>query len=198
MNRNHPPSGPPEDRDGFRFRGGNVAIDLAATLQARLKSTPRELLVIPADLDRWLVSAGLVAVSPGATAEDLHIAHALREAIYLLAGSLERPSLDREALRVLNEVAALPSARPTLCDDRRVELQGSVAGLLTSIAREAVHLFGGADAARIHQCQAPSCTLFFLDTSRSGDRRWCSMSACGNKAKVADFRRRKRAQESKA
>ena len=59
----------PEDRDGFRFRGGHVALDLAATLGARLKAQPRELLAAPADLDRWLVSAGLAEREPGATAE---------------------------------------------------------------------------------------------------------------------------------
>jgi predicted RNA-binding Zn ribbon-like protein len=34
--------------------------------------------------------------------------------------------------------------------------------------------------------------VLFVDTSRKGDRRWCSMSACGNKAKVAGFRKRER------
>jgi predicted RNA-binding Zn ribbon-like protein len=31
-----------------------------------------------------------------------------------------------------------------------------------------------------------------VDTSRSGERRWCSMAGCGNKAKVAEFRQRQR------
>jgi predicted RNA-binding Zn ribbon-like protein len=30
--------------------------------------------------------------------------------------------------------------------------------------------------------------------SRSGHRKWCSMSGCGNKAKVATFRERNRAE----
>lgn len=183
-----------EDRDGFRFRGGSAAIDLAATLQARLKPVPRELLAAPGDLDRWLVSAGLVASSPGAVESDLATARALREAIFALAGSLGGPDLDAAARTVLNGIAAVPAAAPVLCADGSVALDGSVAGLLSSLAREAVHLFGGEDAAHVRQCQSPSCAIFFVDTSRSGDRRWCSMSACGNKAKVAEFRRRKRAQ----
>src|SRR3569623_945720 len=135
----------PQDRDGFRFRGGSIALDLAATLQARLTPSPRELLATPRDLDRWLVSAGL-ATSPPAAVLDA---------------------------------------------DGQAGWQGSAAHLLASLARDAVHLFGGADAAQVRQCQAPACTLFFVDTSRSGDRRWCSMSACGNQAKVAEFRRRR-------
>jgi len=183
----------PDDRDGFRFRGGNAAIDLTATLQARLKQAPRELLIQPEDLDRWLVSAGLVSTSSGATDVDLATAHALREAIFALAKGLGEPETDAAARDVLNRIAATPAAVPVLCAEGGVALDGSVAGLLSTLAREAVHLFGSESAAQLRQCQSETCTIFFIDASRSGDRRWCSMSACGNKAKVAEFRRRKRA-----
>jgi len=188
----------PEDRDGFRFRGGHAAIDLAATLQARLKPAPRELLVAPGDLDRWLVSAGLVTASPGATEADLATARALREAIFVLAVDLGGSGPDADARDVLNRIAAAPAAVPVLRADGGVALDGSVEGLLSFLAREAVHLFGSEETAHVRQCQSATCTIFFVDTSRSGDRRWCSMSACGNKAKVAEFRRRKRAVPSDA
>lgn len=182
----------PEDRDGFRFRGGSAALDLSATLQARLSSAPRELLTKPEDLDRWLVSAGLVASSPGASEADLVTARALREAVFALAGTVGTAELDADTRDVLNRIAAVPSAVPLLSPGGRAVLHGPVEGLLSFLAREAVHLFGGDQAAHVRQCQSPKCTIYFVDTSRSGDRRWCSMSACGNKAKVAEFRRRKR------
>ena len=190
--KGHSAAALPEDRDGFRFRGGCAALDLPATLQARLMPSPRELLATPQDLERWLVSAGLAASNPGATEDDLSAARALREAIYTLVGQLGGESFDGAALDVLNQVAALPPAASELSPTGRAELKGSVAALLSSVAREAIHLFGGKDAARIRQCQASGCTIYFIDTSRSGDRRWCSMSACGNKAKAEEFRRRKR------
>lgn len=37
---------------------------------------------------------------------------------------------------------------------------------------------------RIRPCAHPDCILWFLDTSRNGTRRWCSMAACGNRAKA--------------
>lgn len=181
----------PEDRDGFRFRGGCNAIDLPATLQARLSPAPRELLSTPADLCRWLVSAGLAAEMPEATAEDLATARRLREAIYILAA--RRPGPEAEAAReTLNAVAAGSPAVPRLERSGTAALVGSAGALLVTLAREAIQLFGGADAALIRQCKSPTCTLYFVDTSRKGDRRWCSMSACGNKAKVEEFRRRRR------
>jgi predicted RNA-binding Zn ribbon-like protein len=182
-----------EERDGFRFRGGHPVIDLPATLQARLKPAPRELLGTPHDLARWLVAAGMISALPETTGEDLLQAHRLREAIYALANARLPDGPDpSDARETLNAIAAEPAAVPRLSPEGGVRLIGSASGLLVTLARDAVHLFGGGLADQIRQCQSPTCTLFFIDTSRSGDRRWCSMSGCGNKAKVAEFRRRKR------
>jgi len=178
----------PEDRDGFRFRGGHPALDLAATLAGRLKDDPRELLETPADLDRWLVSSGLAARRPNAGAEDVQLARALREAIYAIASGMT----SRGARGTLNGVAALPAARPQLTASGGLLREGSAQDLLAAIAREAVELFGSAERERIRTCEGDSCALLFLDLSRSGRRRWCSMAGCGNRAKARAFRERGR------
>ncbi|WP_297512615.1 ABATE domain-containing protein [uncultured Caulobacter sp.] len=182
-----------ETRDGFRFRGGRLPLDLTATLAGRISGAHRESLNAPADLDRWLVAAGLTDRAAGSTADDLLAARALREALYALATARAEgralPDAGREAL---NAFAAQPAAAPWLdpAGDRR--LHGGVRALLASVAREAIELLGGPDGQRVRQCQGPTCAILFLDTSRAGDRRWCSMSACGNRAKVAAFRQRER------
>jgi predicted RNA-binding Zn ribbon-like protein len=38
---------------------------------------------------------------------------------------------------------------------------------------------------RIRHCAHPDCVLHFYDTSPKGNRRWCSMAGCGNRAKAA-------------
>ena len=176
----------PEDRDGFRFRGGHVALDLAATLAARRKAERRELLAIPADLDRWLVSSGLTRSLPHATSADVALARELREAVYALASEQGA----RPARETLNAVAALPAARPQLGASGELLREGSAKELLATIAREAVELFGGPEHERIRQCEGEGCAMLFLDLSRSGRRRWCSMAGCGNRAKARAFRRR--------
>ncbi|WP_019869528.1 CGNR zinc finger domain-containing protein [Salinispora oceanensis] len=40
-------------------------------------------------------------------------------------------------------------------------------------------------ADRLRRCAHPDCVLHFLDTSPKGNRRWCSMAGCGNRAKAA-------------
>jgi predicted RNA-binding Zn ribbon-like protein len=184
---------PLEERDGFKFRGGHVALDFAATLAARLKPSPRELLVEPGDLARWLLAAQLTDTAPRVTPTDLRTARALRESIYSLAlARSRRRALPEEARRQLNAVAAAESAAPQLGPEGLIHLAGNAAALLSSIAREAITLLGNERAQRVRQCDGEGCALFFLDTSRSGERRWCSMAGCGNKSKIAEFRRRQR------
>ena len=182
-----------EIRDGFKFRGGRLALDLPATMVGRLGAAPRDLLATSADLDRWLMAAELAESAPGATEGNLIQARNLREALYRLALSRAEgaalPDADRE---LLNGYAALPAAPLRLDADGRARLSGDVRGLLAELAREGVSLLGGDFSDRIRQCEGPPCAVLFVDTSRKGDRRWCSMSACGNKAKVAEYRRRER------
>jgi predicted RNA-binding Zn ribbon-like protein len=182
-----------KERDGFRFRGGNLALDLTATLKGRLKPSPVDLLAMPQDLSRWLVAAGLCRRPPDASEQDLELARALREAVYgLVTSRTSGRSASSSNLATLNRVAAVPAATPQLSSSGRATLVGSSAALLSTIAREAVALLGGEEAARLRQCEAETCTLLFVDRSRKRDRRWCSMAGCGNKAKVDSFRRRRR------
>lgn len=185
-----------EERDGFRFRGGHHALDLTATLAARLKPTPIERLQQPGDLARWLVAAGLVDSSPAVDATELDQAHRLREAIYVLATAhLDGKDAPSSAREVVNDVAALPAAVPRLGASGSMQLVGSAAALLSSVARSAIELFGGDERSRVKQCASPTCTILFVDRWQTGDRRWCSMAGCGNQAKVRAFRRRASAAE---
>lgn len=66
------------------------------------------------------------------------------------------------------------------------------ADLLVPIAESAADLLSRDDLALVRACQNPRCILFFYDTTKNHARRWCSMSACGNRAKVAAHYRRTR------
>ena len=180
-----------EVRDGFKFRGGSLPLDFGATLAGRRLPEPRDLLAGPDDLARWFVAAGLAKERPAVTARVLQQARELREAIYRLAlariGKRPLPEADRV---LLNRRAAGATPAPHLDRNGSYSTTGSASDLLSLIAREAVELFGSALGDRIRRCEGENCALLFVDTSRSGARRWCSMAGCGNKAKVASFRAR--------
>ena len=69
----------------------------------------------------------------------------------------------------------------------------TVGQALSTIARDAVDLFGDVNADRIRECSG-DCGIVYLDTSRAATRRWCSMQRCGNRAKVRAHRARKAVQ----
>ncbi len=71
-----------------------------------------------------------------------------------------------------------------------VAREGGLDWLLAAIARSAAEIIAEGTSSRLRACANPSCRLFFYDTSRTRRRRWCSMSRCGNRHKVAVFSRR--------
>jgi predicted RNA-binding Zn ribbon-like protein len=180
-----------ETKDGFSFRAGHAALDLCATLTGRAKPSPCDLLASPRDLDRWLKAAGLARTASSAQ-DDLEIARKLRAAIYALAvaRAAGKPAPAR-ARSELNGLAEQPGATLRLAEDGHLRVTGSARAMLATLAQDAVRLLGSPQSERIRQCESPTCSRLFLDNSRGGDRRWCSMSPCGNRAKVAEFRRRK-------
>jgi predicted RNA-binding Zn ribbon-like protein len=65
-----------------------------------------------------------------------------------------------------------------------------VTGALAHIARESVEFVTGPELVRVRECAG--CTLLFIDRSRPGTRRWCSMERCGNRNKTAHYRQKRR------
>jgi predicted RNA-binding Zn ribbon-like protein len=64
------------------------------------------------------------------------------------------------------------------------------AQLLAPLAETAARLLVAGDFNLVRKCEHPDCTLCFYDRTKSHRRRWCSMAVCGNRHKVASFRRR--------
>lgn len=60
----------------------------------------------------------------------------------------------------------------------------NAASLLAPILWSAGDLFVGERLERVRLCANEKCQWLFLDDSKSGTRRWCSMSSCGNRAKA--------------
>jgi predicted RNA-binding Zn ribbon-like protein len=91
-----------------------------------------------------------------------------------------------------DDLTALNAALATAPPRQRVSHGGwdigtpapSAVTLLASTLWSAADLLVGNQLARVRQCANPECGWLFLDNSKSGNRRWCSMSACGNRAKA--------------
>ena len=62
--------------------------------------------------------------------------------------------------------------------------------LLLPIAEALAETVCAEDFAHVKACEGSTCTLVFADHTRGRARRWCSMAACGNRAKQATHRSR--------
>ena len=112
----------------------------------------------------------------------------------LLHGLAEERPLDAPACFEINRVLEAATWH------RRIELDGAggsiheslrpstLPGLLAPIALAVAALAESAPGGRLRTCAAEACARWFLDTSKGGRRRWCSMATCGNRAKAARWR----------
>ena len=164
------------------FDGGRPCLDLVNTLRDRHLGG-RELLTDPAALGEWLVAAERLGHRPRVTADDLALAHRLREAVDRLARGGTRPA----DVRLVNKVAAKAPVPQLRIDDdgpRRVlrSSAGLVVAALAELAADAVDVVTAGSLVRI--CASDNCGLRFLDASPRHNRQWCAMARCGNRAKA--------------
>jgi predicted RNA-binding Zn ribbon-like protein len=180
----------------FRLHGRRLALDLVATLGGRTGASPVERLAEPQDLSRWLEAVGLVGAGARASVLELAEARELRELIRELAeASIAKRRARRSAVERLNALARRQTPAPQLdanCELAIERAGDSVRRALAAIARDAIQLLGGPERDRLKECSSPSCGLLFVDESRGRRRRWCSMQACGNRAKTRSYRQRRK------
>jgi predicted RNA-binding Zn ribbon-like protein len=81
---------------------------------------------------------------------------------------------------------------------KRLELRAtrrwrSTESLLLPIGEALARCVCDEDFSHVKACEGASCSLLFADHTRGHARRWCSMAICGNRAKVAAHRQRRKA-----
>lgn len=64
--------------------------------------------------------------------------------------------------------------------------------LLAPIAEQLSRLMTDTECRLTRNCAGPNCTFWFTDITKNKKRRWCDMKLCGNRAKTAAFRERKK------
>ena len=175
----------------------DLCLDFANTRYWRGQATPTETLHAPTDLAAWLKTP------KAPTAREFDMALGLRETLYRLfdAQAQGKPAPARD-LEALNQALASTPARTTLKRvrdgyDWDVEARSSTAlSLLAPVLWSAGDLLAGPRLDRVRRCANPECGWLFLDDSRAGKRRWCSMSACGNRAKARRHYHKSREEEA--
>ena len=194
-------------KDGFLFVGNHPALDFLNT-QPVQDGEARELLPHFAGVLRWFQTAGLLGPRDAAGLERQwgQSAEARRtvEAIRGFREKLRKQVLEWEQghtvhRSAVDEVNRLMTAYPmsTRLKTYGKELSAELyfqprhpEDLFAPLAHAAAMLLANADRDRVRKCD--QCVLHFVDTSKKGTRRWCSMQLCGNRLKVAAYAARRR------
>jgi predicted RNA-binding Zn ribbon-like protein len=191
------------------FLGGHPAIDFLNT-RPTPRGAPMELIGDGTSYAAWLEGAGLLQATTasalrrrfGAAALDAAAAQAreLREwARDWLARWRAAPGgAYRAELRRLNDLMSRATCHPEMVVTNagfevttrwRVD---SADDLIAVLAAQIASLVATEPPALVKRCAGPGCTLWFVDRTKAHRRLFCSATACGNRAKVAAFRERRR------
>ena len=207
-----PAASPPNGRPPPMWIGDHLALDFLNSTAAP-RGSPIEWIANGQDLIAWMLEAQALGPADAGRILSRFSAHELdrtaREAVVLRewfrdvlarvraggVASLPRADIDR-----LNEVLSRDGAY------RRVESATKGGGLrliaerpwrtpgevLAPLAAAMADLLCDDDLDLVRNCENPPCTMWFYDRTKGHRRRWCSQATCGNRAKVAAFRERKR------
>lgn len=181
--------------DGIPFLGGAAWLDLANS-SFTLDGSAFDFLADKARFARWADAAGFAVPPDGLEAERLTALGLRGLARAILARLDQGSSLTADQVDRLNALLA----NRTIQEQVRVadgafelDLPDRIAGpvVATRLASDLARFLADHDPDRLKSCDNPACEMVFYDRGKNNRRRWCTMSICGNRDKVANYRARK-------
>ena len=192
--------------------GEQLSLDLVNSISC-LSGEWLEWLADGQALLRWL--EGVDAINPKQRKEALDLysqeqlddvavqARELREWFRVLLSKVKEKgsrSLSEADVARLNNVLGAATLSPKVGRSKERQLQvtwetqrTSALGLLAPVAQSMADLLCEEDLSLVSRCENETCTLWFYDRTKNHHRRWCSQAICGNRAKAAAFRQRRKA-----
>ena len=187
------------------FVAGHVALDFVNTAEERGHPRAGDALGAPADLRLWGHRYGLISGEPVGDDEDqAEFGRAIeaRELLYalFLARRTGQPAAEAHVARLTElGAAAYQAGNLQPHDDGGISWSWDRSKLATIrhiAVTGAIDLLQAEPSPRLKQCPGHHCGWFFLDTTKRGNRRWCSMAECGQEAKDEQRRVRRQATNS--
>jgi predicted RNA-binding Zn ribbon-like protein len=185
----------------FEYIAGNAVLDFHNTVAWPPRGKSNERLLRGVDLARWAEESG-VLTQQEAVKLRAYVMRNYRKAFRELARAVETRDLlhrifsdvmeNRESLT--RSIGPLNQRLSKIRASQRIELRNespawsppTVRGIKIVEDRlllRAAELLTSSDLERLRRCANPRCGWLFLDTTRNGIRKWCSMAECGGRAK---------------
>ena len=181
------------------FIAGDVALDFVNTAELRGDPLAGDVLQTPADLVQWGRRYGLLSSDANAADEaELRAALETRELLYRLFDAHASQAIDPPTPTWPHSPRPSPgrtrrggSSPATTAGCGGSGIRSRPATIRDTAAVAATELLRGDRSDRLKQCPGEHCGWLFLDATKRGNRRWCSMSECGQDAKTARRRERR-------
>jgi predicted RNA-binding Zn ribbon-like protein len=203
----------------LELAGNVLCLDFANTVNSRLHQPAHDYLASYQDLLEWSRHARSLTpqairrlgplVATAQAAKTLTQAHRLRDTIYEIFSAIAHGRTPRAAdLDALSEAYRSAMGRSAITRQDSgpqgdagqahqvyeviwpAEAAPDLAAALWPVSHSAGELLLSGSLGRLGEC--PGCGWLFLDTSRNGGRRWCSMATCGSRDKMARYHRQQR------
>lgn len=168
------------DGHPIRLVGGRLPLDFLNTADWTADgAVERESLVTLDDVRAWMGACDLPPLAlPSSAAEVRAFRDALRP---LFLG----PIRDEDGVRAVAAALAEGRAAPLVRAPTGRVAVSPAASLHHLLAASTVALLADPrEAGRVKLCPGRHCGWLFLDETRGGRRRWCSMATCGNREKA--------------
>lgn len=180
-----------EFREGMPFLGGFLWIDFLNTTPV-IHGVAQDLIGTPQGVEQWARQAN-IAAGEGSAVDQPKALSALREqlgeAFDCLATAMPLPDALIATINRLIARSGIHMHVSNLGVDERLELVGPP--IATAVAWDFARFLADFDHRRMRHCDNPTCVMQFYDVGKNNRRRWCTMSLCGNRDKVAQYRERK-------
>ncbi|HEX6230291.1 MAG TPA: CGNR zinc finger domain-containing protein [Actinomycetota bacterium] len=151
--------------------------------------------VAPPEMVRgFLVERGLLEPDAPYTEQDHRMALRLTTAFRALVLADEDHPLPPEEAATIDSASEAAGLHPHFAYGAPVLVpaEGGAAGAFGRLVAIAFLAQFDGTWSHLKQCADEECRALFYDRSRNHSGRWCSMSACGNRAKVRAWRERQR------
>jgi predicted RNA-binding Zn ribbon-like protein len=183
----------------FPFFGNALWVDFLNTEPARPGGGRDDRISTPDALVRWAQAASLISSEDAFQPDEVWLeeAHQFRATLRKGADALvtDRNPPSATIVAVNEKLARSPVVSTLIKGGSGWQVKprfkaGLADALLGRLAADFAETLASGRANRLRRCEHPSCAMMFIDTSKNGKRRWCSMETCGNREKAAGRRAR--------
>jgi predicted RNA-binding Zn ribbon-like protein len=196
--------------DQIRLDGGILCLDFVNTIPDRVDGTNRDNLTSFSDLIYWAKKAGVLQPAEMLSLEKAAQAGGDKKAREFFTEALSLRSLIYSIFQPISQgqkvkTGDIDALNASVASYRNfLEITPSKEGFIEKwnftrdnflsitapIIKSARELLLSDKLRRLKEC--PNCGWLFLDTTKNGKRRWCSMEDCGSNVKALEYYYRKK------